>query len=272
VTPSTTATGVIAAAQAAGPGVRTISQALAHAVSTPHRGLNFAVFARSGPGGEYVLAQAQGYSQEQLDHARPKLVFRLGEERGLVGLAAAEGRSIYLADCLRDPRWIGRAQTVPIRSAYLVPVLARTPPHEVLCVLSDSRNGISPVVRSLADLIADFAAQAAAIEAQLTHALERLEVSVERLAIGFDEIRILAGRTHGDFPKDLAAGLKTLSSREWDVVRRLASGQRVGTIARGLFVSPHTIRNHLKSIFRKVGVSSQAELRERLGARVVGTD
>lgn len=57
-----------------------------------------------------------------------------------------------------------------------------------------------------------------------------------------------------------------LSSREREVLGLLAAGLRVPTIARRLFISQHTVRNHLKAIFRKVGVASQAELMEYLRA------
>jgi AcrR family transcriptional regulator len=39
-------------------------------------------------------------------------------------------------------------------------------------------------------------------------------------------------------------------------------GARVATVAKALFISPHTVRNHLRSIFAKVGVHSQPELLE----------
>ena len=58
--------------------------------------------------------------------------------------------------------------------------------------------------------------------------------------------------------------LRVLSVREWDVVRHLWDHQTVPTIAKSLFVSKHTVRNHLKSIFRKVGVHSQLALLEWL--------
>lgn len=58
--------------------------------------------------------------------------------------------------------------------------------------------------------------------------------------------------------------LSLLSTREWEVLRGLVSHQRVPTIARRLHISQSTVRNHLKSIFAKVGVHSQEELLEKL--------
>jgi DNA-binding CsgD family transcriptional regulator/PAS domain-containing protein len=54
--------------------------------------------------------------------------------------------------------------------------------------------------------------------------------------------------------------MSELSSRQWDILSRLARGDRVSTIATDLFLSRSTIRNHLSVIFRKFGVHSQAEL------------
>ncbi|MBT8197915.1 MAG: PAS and helix-turn-helix domain-containing protein [Acidimicrobiia bacterium] len=51
-----------------------------------------------------------------------------------------------------------------------------------------------------------------------------------------------------------------LSRREREVIELLLSGHRVVTIADELCLSAHTVRNHLKSIFRKLSVHSQAEL------------
>ncbi|HEY0166791.1 MAG TPA: PAS domain S-box protein [Jatrophihabitans sp.] len=55
-------------------------------------------------------------------------------------------------------------------------------------------------------------------------------------------------------------GLERLSRREIEVVRMLLLGDRVPVIARQLFISQSTVRNHLSSVFRKLGVSSQQEL------------
>jgi PAS domain S-box-containing protein len=56
--------------------------------------------------------------------------------------------------------------------------------------------------------------------------------------------------------------LSDLSEREREVLTHLMAGSRVATIATELFISPNTVRNHLKAIYRKVDVSSQNELIE----------
>lgn len=56
--------------------------------------------------------------------------------------------------------------------------------------------------------------------------------------------------------------LSELSGREREVLERLMTGSRVPGIAEQLFISPNTVRNHLKAIYRKVGVASQNALIE----------
>jgi len=51
-----------------------------------------------------------------------------------------------------------------------------------------------------------------------------------------------------------------LTHREVDVTRAIARGLGTGEIATHLHLSPHTVRDHVKAIFEKVGVSSRGEL------------
>ena len=53
-----------------------------------------------------------------------------------------------------------------------------------------------------------------------------------------------------------------LSRREQEVLHSVLEGKRVATIAATLFLSENTVRNHLKRIYRKLGVGSLGELRE----------
>lgn len=76
------------------------------------------------------------------------------------------------------------------------------------------------------------------------------------------ERRSLSGR----FSLGLGAQeLEVLSEREREVLTAVVDGLRVTQIAHLLFLSQHTVRNHLKAIFRKLGAHSQSELIERYG-------
>jgi DNA-binding CsgD family transcriptional regulator len=57
-----------------------------------------------------------------------------------------------------------------------------------------------------------------------------------------------------------------LTAREQDITHAVARGLSNQEIAAALFLSPHTVRDHLKAIFAKVGVSSRGELVAKLFA------
>jgi len=57
-----------------------------------------------------------------------------------------------------------------------------------------------------------------------------------------------------------------LTAREVEVTRLIARGLSTDELASTLFLSRHTIRDHLKAIFEKVGVSSRGELTSKLFA------
>jgi DNA-binding CsgD family transcriptional regulator len=57
-----------------------------------------------------------------------------------------------------------------------------------------------------------------------------------------------------------AEAVAHLTPREGQIVRRILQAERVPSIADDLFLSQTTVRNHLSSIFAKMGVHSQVEL------------
>ncbi|UTT49816.1 helix-turn-helix transcriptional regulator [Rhodococcus gordoniae] len=62
----------------------------------------------------------------------------------------------------------------------------------------------------------------------------------------------------------LTAALHGLTERETDVLARVLAGESRTEVARGLFISPYTVQDHLKSIYAKTGVGSRQELVARL--------
>jgi ATP/maltotriose-dependent transcriptional regulator MalT len=50
-----------------------------------------------------------------------------------------------------------------------------------------------------------------------------------------------------------------LTSREWEVLDLLCERTTADQVAGDLFLSPETVRSHVKSIYRKLGVNSRDE-------------
>ena len=92
---------------------------------------------------------------------------------------------------------------------------------------------------------------------------QRLGLALRRTAPELEEVAELDD-TFGA-PSDGAAMAqdRRLTPREAEVAQRLLQADRVAAIARDFFISPHTVRNHVKSIYRKLGVRSQLELLQR---------
>jgi len=88
-------------------------------------------------------------------------------------------------------------------------------------------------------------------------AAELANVAVKLQSLSFSAAVSDRGVTPVDHPL-----LRDLSEREAEILQLLMDNTRVPAIAEQLFISPSTVRNHLKAIYRKVGVSSQSELIE----------
>ncbi|MEC4273781.1 LuxR family transcriptional regulator [Adlercreutzia sp. R25] len=57
-----------------------------------------------------------------------------------------------------------------------------------------------------------------------------------------------------------------LTAREQDILEYLAQGYSAKRIGEKLFISPYTVQNHTKCIYRKMGVRSKQELIERINS------
>ena len=75
-----------------------------------------------------------------------------------------------------------------------------------------------------------------------------------------EQVRSGGGRS-GGVPDSIAA---VLSARELEVLLLLDDHLGTDEIAKRLFISEHTVRSHVKSLLRKLGVSSRREALEAL--------
>ena len=102
-----------------------------------------------------------------------------------------------------------------------------------------------------------------ASRAQKTKRLLELEQGIQQLAGAIENYR-KTGQTPREFSVD--SPLHQLSPRERQVLDLLGQGCRLRSIAEKLRVSPDTVRNHLKAMFKKTGTHSQEELTAMLHA------
>jgi DNA-binding CsgD family transcriptional regulator len=86
-------------------------------------------------------------------------------------------------------------------------------------------------------------------ERALQHSLHMLPVEVRSAGVAHDAAHLRS--------RDV---LSKLASRELEVVTELLNGDRVPAIARKLYLSQGTVRNHLSAAYRKLGVGNQQEL------------
>lgn len=94
----------------------------------------------------------------------------------------------------------------------------------------------------------------------------KLSAMLLRLGRGAEVVHLADAMFRGVANTDLP-GLDALTTRELEIVARLMSGHRPPSIAGDLFLSQSTVRNHLGSVFAKLGVSSQQDLLNLLRSR-----
>jgi PAS domain S-box-containing protein len=173
--------------------------------------------------------------------------------RALLGYepAALVGRSLLTLVHAQDtpPFLLGLAQTIASHQTVVArPRVAGSDGtwREMTCLLS-AVNPESPLrlglVLSSCSPPLERAAQGGVLGPDLMRILEDITASGP-VNSGNEHVRKLIG----------------LSPRQREIVARLLAGERAPQIAKAMFLSPSTVRNHLTGVFRKFGVHSQVEL------------
>ena len=79
-------------------------------------------------------------------------------------------------------------------------------------------------------------------------------------SVRFAGFRVEARREAAPAAASRESYAERLSVREREIVKAMAGGKRVKDIAEQFTISTHTVRNHLKAVYRKLNVRSQLEL------------
>lgn len=194
----------------------------------------------------------------------PELRFRLSDPNSIVAGVSRTGEPSYVpsCECPNGENWIDGYQ---VRSAFLIPVGdAAHGPCDVMVLASHELDGFDASERALALALVGYMSHAVGGAAGADLRMRQLERGLRRIALEVSELGVDSNSPGVAYPTALVERLRLVSPREWEVLERLRSGLRVATIARELNISPNTVRNHLKSIYRKLGVRSQTELLEQL--------
>jgi DNA-binding NarL/FixJ family response regulator len=99
-----------------------------------------------------------------------------------------------------------------------------------------------------------------------THAADELVSVIRRAALGemvlpSRDIGAILGRLQRarEIRTDEGHLVARLTPRELEVLQSLADGKSTAEIAQALFISPRTVRTHVKSVLAKLGVHSKLE-------------
>ena len=197
----------------------------------------------------FRLVASRGFGATVAERVAAKFVFRMGEERGVVGLVGARMQPFYIPNVLSERRWVNF--DARIRSAYFIPVVQAGILHGVLGLYALRVDAFSAEHRDFADA---YAAQIG----QLLCAASRLGGAklIDELTRALFSSEVFGAST----PGGALRSHPSLSERELEVVASLRRGLRISQVATTLSISTHTARNHVKRIYRKLGVHSQVEL------------
>ncbi len=210
--------------------------------------LHFVFVDGAGDSLEPVIAglQQQGHTCEMAANAS-ELQQRLGNNSAFVLVADAEH------DENRDLRLVHLA-----RSSMRPPIIA----------LTTSNPTVEGAVRALKARVDTYLVKPFEVDDLLTDVAiamsERRQSYFPESGSAIDATEPRLGsreRPAGDLQQ-----VRRLTRREYEVMQRVLVGDDVAAIGSVLYISPHTVRNHLKAIYRKLDVRSRVELVVRFGA------
>jgi DNA-binding CsgD family transcriptional regulator len=214
------------------------------------RGAGRPPFSREEVGLVAALSAPVGTALRRATLDRPPAPLQAPQAPGLM-LFDPDGELLSVSDEARS--WLGELPEPPIGPRPLGPPL----PTEVIGVVARARA----VAHGRASGPACLRLRSPAGRWLVLHA-----TCLRDLAGDPGSVAVVIEPAHGEEIAPIIVEAYALSPREQEVTRLIARGAGTAEIAAALFVSPHTVRDYVKAVFEKVGVSSRGELTAKLFA------
>jgi DNA-binding CsgD family transcriptional regulator len=177
----------------------------------------------------FHLVAADGWSPKEVAHGAFE-PYTLAVLRSMMALGAAHSHARALGFRWVGGRWLMYGEQ-PIGAANAGSRTDRTPTEEQTALFTEVAESLGP-------------------------ALESVDRSTKTLSVFGAMLAKDALAMPGDQP---SPALKHLRPRERTILALYAEGLAADEIARMLFISPHTVRTHVKNAFRRLGVHSRSE-------------
>jgi DNA-binding CsgD family transcriptional regulator len=209
-----------------------------------------------------------------LDLWRAAGVFTTADARRMAAFAepiTAVLREAQAATFVARPSPTSRPGPVVLLLSPDLEVIGQTPQtHEYLHALVPPEQGREPVPASAYNVAAQLLAVESGVDdhepSARVHLNSGLWLSLRAARIGAD-IAVTIEESTPVERLDLFARASALSARESELLTHLVSGADTREVAGRMFLSEHTVQDHLKSVFAK----TQTRSRKALLARALGT-
>jgi DNA-binding CsgD family transcriptional regulator len=175
----------------------------------------------------------------------------------LTELSVSDNRYFMLIPVEHDLGESAAAAAAAAPAAPPVPTTLTTAPTATTTAPTLTTTGPTPA--TVGNPATSSAEQASGSSGDAASRVAELERHLWRIAAEVEASGVLHQVREGPDLSSLRE-LGSLSAKQWEVLSRLLQGKRVRTIAREMFISESTVRNHLSAIFERFGVHSQAEL------------
>jgi DNA-binding CsgD family transcriptional regulator len=209
-----------------------------------------------------------------LDLWRADGVFTAADARRVAAFAepvTAALREAQAATFVARPSSASRPGPVVLLLSPELDVIGQTPQtHEYLQTLIPPEQGRAPVPASAYNVAAQLLAVESGVDdhqpSARVHLAAGLWLTLRAARIGADIAVAIEESTPAE-RLDLFARACALSTRESELLAHLGSGADTREVAGKMFLSEHTVQDHLKSVFAK----TQTRSRKILLARALGT-